>query len=209
MKLYFSPMACSLSSRIVIYETGEEAEFVLVDTKTKRLQDGSDYYSINPLGQVPVLEMDDGGRLFENTAILQYIGRNNSASSLVPPHDPALANLQRWLGFITSELHKGIFTNLFDSNIPDDIKEHIRNKGDLRFDLLNQHLKNRQFLLDGFSVADAYLFVVLNWAPYTGIELRKWPVLHAYHGSLMQRPSIARAMKEEWAMYQEEQKKRA
>lgn len=209
MKLYFAPMACSMSARIALYEAQAPAEFVFADTKTKKLPDGADFYQVNPLGQVPVLEMDGGERITENTAVLQYIARQYPGAVLMPHSDPELAQFQQWLGFITSEIHKGVFINLFDQAIPDAVKEHIREKGRSRFDTLERHFaQGHPYLMESFSVADAYLWVVLNWCPYTGIDLKKWPRLHAYHEALKQRPSIARALAEEWALHQQEQQKK-
>lgn len=209
MKLYFSPMACSMSARIALYEAEAQVEFILTDTKTKKLLDGGDFYQINPLGQVPVLEIEGGKRITENTAVLQYIARQYPKAALMPTADPELAQFQQWLGFITSEIHKGIFINLFDQAIPDAVKQHLRDKGRSRFDLLERHLaQGRPFLIETFTLADAYLWVVLNWCPYTGVDLTQWPRLYAYHEALKQRPSIARAFAEEWDLYQQEQKKK-
>lgn len=205
MELYFAPLACSLASRIVSYEAGIPLSFVQVDTHDQRVvDDGSFFLPINPLGQVPVMRLGSGELLTENAAILQYLGRLKPGSGLLGRRDE-LHRLQRWLGFVSSELHKAIFTPLFHGAEPHPIKSLAPD----RFDVLVTHLQSREYLLDGFTVADAYLFAVLNWSQAVGIDLAPWPVLLAYRKRLLQRPSVARALQEEYALYQVEQERHA
>jgi glutathione S-transferase len=205
MNLFFAPLACSMATRIALYEAGANVDFTLVDTKTKKLADGSDFYAINPLGQVPVLRTDDGSLLTENTAILPFVADHFPQARLAPTSPSQRAHMQQWLGFIGTELHKAIFVPLLDPHAPADVKSYSHEKLPLRFDVLCRHLTSREFLLDDFSVADAYLFVVLNWARYTQVDFAPWPEVAAYYTRLSQRPSIAMALSEEVDIYQQQE----
>jgi glutathione S-transferase len=209
MNLYFSPLACSMASRIAFYEAGADPHFTQVDNKSKTLPDGADFYAVNPLGQVPVLRTDDGVLLTENTAILPFIADSFPYAALAPDIPSERSRLHQWLGFVGTELHKAVFTPLLDPSAPGEAKAYAREKANRRFDVLQKHLAGRDFLLDRFSVADAYLFVVLNWSQFVGIDLAQWPNVEAYYKRLAQRPVIARALSEEMAIYQEERARRA
>jgi glutathione S-transferase len=205
MNLYFAPLACSLATRISLYEAGvaaEAAQFTQVDTRAKRLVDGGDFYAVNPMGQVPVLRTDDGALLTENGAVLQYVAERFPSARLLPEGALARARLREWLGFIGTELHKAIFLPLLDPKASDEVKAYAREKIALRFGVLEKHLSGRDHLLDEFSVADAYLVTVLNWTRATGVSLAEWPTLQTYHQRLLKRPSVARAFAEEFALYQ-------
>ncbi|MGA8601674.1 MAG: glutathione binding-like protein [Beijerinckiaceae bacterium] len=201
MDLYFSPLACSMASRIVIYETGADARFIEVDPKTKRTREGEDFFAINPLGLVPTLRTHHGEVLTENAAILQLIADAYPNVELAPPSGMARSRLHQWLCFIGTELHKALFAPLFDPKMPQEGKARTLQKAESRLAYLNTYLEGREFLLDRFSVADAYLFTVLNWNIATPIDLKKWPAVEAYYARLKQRPSIARALSEEHALY--------
>jgi glutathione S-transferase len=201
MDLYFSPLACSMASRIVIYETGADARFIEVDPKTKRTREGEDFFAINPLGLVPTLRTHHGEVLTENAAILQLIADAYPNVELAPPSGMARSRLHQWLCFIGTELHKALFAPLFDPKMPQEGKARTLQKAESRLAYLNTYLEGREFLLDRFSVADAYLFTVLNWNIATPIDLKKWPEVEAYYARLKQRPSIARALSEEHALY--------
>jgi glutathione S-transferase len=205
MELYFSPLACSLATRIALYEAGANARFNQVDQRAKRTADGIDFWAINPLGLVPVLRTDAGELLTENTAILQYVAECHPSTALIPDGTLARARLREWLGFIGTELHKGIYGPLFDPSSADAAKAYARDKIPSRFSRLNTHLSGREFLLDCFSVADAYLLTILNWTVVAGPNLRDWPAVHDYHRAQLARPSVARAVAEERALYAEEQ----
>ena len=204
MDLYFSPMACSLASRIVSYEAGADLRFIEVDPKTKRTLDGANYLDIYPLGLVPALRLDDGSLLTENAAVLQYLAARFPAADLASTGDLERARLQQWLCFIGTELHKAMFIPLFDTRAPEGTKPHTLAKSRSRLDFLNGHLTGREFLLDRFSVADAYLCTVLNWTKPTQVELAPWPAIKEYHQRMAARPSVARAISEEYALYEAE-----
>jgi len=207
MELYFSPLACSLATRISLYEAGAAASgarFTQVDTRAKRLAGGGDFFAVNPMGQVPVLRTDAGELLTENTAVLQYIAERFPEAKLVPDGEMARARLREWLGFIGTELHKAVFVPLLDAKAPEAAKAYAREKLALRMDVLAKHLSGREFLLDRFSVADAYLATVLNWTRATGVSLAQWPAVQSYQERMLARPSIAKAFGEELALYQAE-----
>lgn len=204
MSLYFAPLACSLATRIALYESGTEAQYTYVDLKAKHLADGSDFFEITPMGQVPVLHTDEGIILTENPAILQYVA-DRFSSALAPTKNLERFQLQQWLNFISTELHKAVFVPLLDPKAPEGAKEYAREKIPLRLALLQAHLSAHDFLLDRFTVADAYLVTILNWAKPCSIELAQWSAVHTYHQRLLKRASIAKAVSEEWVLYQEEQ----
>jgi len=209
MKLYFSPLAWPLATRIACYEGGIEAQYLLTDTKARRVADGRDFLAINPLGQVPVLEMDDGELLTENTAVLQYVAERHPEARLHPDEPEQRALLRKWLGFIGTELHKAVFVPLLDPKASADVKAYSMDKAALRLSTLEAHLQRHDHLEGSYGIADIYLAVVLNWAPYAGVDLAAWPAVRAYHRRIGQREAVARALREEFALYQEEQRLRA
>jgi len=198
MKLYYAPGACSLSPHIVAREAGLPLNLVRVDTKGKKTITGDDYLSINGKGYVPLLELDDGTRLTEGPAIVQYLADRAPQKKLAPANGTiARYQLQEWLNFITSELHKQ-FSPLFDPSMPDEVKEKFRGKIRNRFEWINEQLGDKPFLMgDDFTVADAYLFTVANWSKHTGIDLARWPKLQAYLARVTARPDVQTALKEE------------
>jgi glutathione S-transferase len=205
MDFYFSPMACSQASRIALYEAGaKDVRFIEVDPKTKRTLDGADYLAIYPLGMVPLLRLDDGLLLAENAAILQYLAARYPDARLAPNDDVGRARLQQWLCFIGTELHKAVFIPLFDQKAPAGTREHTLKRYDSRWKYLNDYLTGRQYLLDRFSVADAYLYTILNWTVPTNIDLASWPAIKSYREALHARPSIRKAFVEEMALYKAE-----
>jgi glutathione S-transferase len=206
MDLYFSPLACSLATRIALYDAGEPANYLEVDPKTKLVQkDGSDFRAVNPLGLVPTLRTDDGVVLTENAAILQYVADRFPQAGLGTSPGIERSRLHQWLCFIGTELHKGLFVPLLDKKAPQEVKTYTLGKSLSRLDYLENHLKGHEFLLDHFTVADAYLVTVINWTMATPpVELAKWPAVKAYYERLRARPSIAKAVAEEFELYKAE-----
>ncbi len=198
MKLYYAPGACSLSPHIVLREAGLAFTPVKVSTKTHQIDGGGDYYAVNPKGYVPTLELDDGTRLTEGPAIVQYIADQAPASGLAPPNGTmARYKLQEWLNFITSELHKQ-YSPLFDPSTPDEIKTKQRDKIARRYDWIAQQLGDQDYLTGStFTVADAYLFTVTNWAKSTGIDMARWPALQSFMKRVAARPHVQEALKAE------------
>jgi glutathione S-transferase len=198
MKLYYAPGACSLSPHIALIEAGLGYDLVKVNTKTKQFDGGGDFLAVNAKGYVPVLELDDGQRLTEGPAIVQYLADRNPESGLAPkPGTLERVRVQEWLNFVTSEVHK-TFSPLFSADTPDDYKEIARKKLRARFDWLSSEIKDREFLVGNhYTVADGYLFVVLGWTDHVGMKLADWPVLKAWHARIAQRPAVQKALKEE------------
>ena len=198
MKLYYSPGACSLSPHIALMEAGLAFEPVLASTKSHKLQDGTDYYTINPLGYVPVLELDDGTRLREGPAIVQYIADQAPTKNLAPANGTLQRyRLQEWLTFIGTEVHKG-FSPLFNPAIPEEVKVIFKDKLKSRYQWLNAQLEGRDFLMgEHFTVADGYLFTVTNWTKPMNIDLSPYPHVQAWHARVGARPAVQAAMKAE------------
>ena len=198
MKLYYSPGACSLSPHIVLHEAGIPFQAILASTKTHKLADGTDYYTINPKGYVPLLELDNGERLSEGPAIVQYIADQAPASGLAPAAGSmARYRLQEWLNFITSELHKS-FSPLFNPAMPEEAKALYRTKLQDRFKYVDQQLEGKSYLMgDSFTVADAYLFTVAGWGKYVGVDTSGLARLSAYMGRVAARPAVQAALKAE------------
>ena len=209
MDLYFSPLACSMATRIALYEVGAQAGFIQVDLKAKRAEDGSDFLAVNGMGQVPVLRTDTGELLTENPVVLQYVADRLPGSGLAPQGGMERYRLQQWLNFTTSELHKAVFVPLLDPKSSEGAKAYAREKAPQRLSYLAGHLEGRAFVLDRFTIADAYLVTVLNWGRYSGLDLAEWPALHAYYHRMLERPSVAKAVSEEIALYKAEQARRS
>ena len=197
MKLFFAPGACSLSPHIVLNEAGLSYDKVKVDTKTKAME-GGDYRSINPLGYVPALELDDGTILTEGPAIVQWIADRVPEKKLAPANGTLdRTKLQAWLNFISTELHKG-FSPLFNAAMPEEAKQLFRERLATRFQYLDRHLPDKDYLMGtDFSVADAYLFTVSNWAAHTGVDLSGFPNVLAYRKRVQGRPAVKAAMQAE------------
>lgn len=198
MKLYYSPGACSLSPHIALREAGLAFEPVLASTKSHKLQDGTDYYGINPLGYVPMLELDDGTRLREGPAIVQYIADLAPTKNLAPANGTMQRyRLQEWLTFVGTEMHKG-FSPLFNPNMPEEAKTLSKTRLLSRYEWLDSELADKDFLMgEHFSVADGYLFTVTNWAKPTGLDISKFANLNAWHARVAARPAVQEALKAE------------
>jgi glutathione S-transferase len=196
MKLYYSPGACSLAAHILLREAGLAFEPVLASTKTHKLQDGTDYYTINPLGYVPVLELDDGTRLRENPAIHQYIADLEPLKNLAPANGTLPRyRLQEWLGFIGTEIHKS-FSPLLNSEMPEEGKRIFRDKLASRYKWLDGALADKSFLMgEHFGAADAYLFAVTRWAKPQGIQIEGLSHVMANHERVVARPAVQEALK--------------
>jgi glutathione S-transferase len=198
MKLYYSPYVCSLSPHIALREAGIEFELERVDPKTKRTQSGEDYLAINPKGYVPALRLDDGELLTEGPAIVQYIADLRPESGLAPPQGSfERYRLQEWLNYITSELHKQ-FSPLFAATTPEAMKPLLHNKIKQRVALVEERLKQHSYLLgETFSVADGYLFTVLNWARTVRLDLSEFERVNAYLARIAERPAVKAALERE------------
>lgn len=197
MKLYYSPGACSLAPHIAMREAGIDVELKKVDLKAKQYE-GGDYKQVNAKGYVPAIAMADGTVLTECPVILQYLADQKPESGLAPrPGDPARYKLQEMLNFITSEMHKG-FGNFFNPALTEEWRKAVSDRLAIRLDWLSKHLEGKQYVMgDKFTVADAYLFTILNWAGPSKFDLGRWPAITEYHKRVAQRPKVQEAMKAE------------
>ena len=198
MKLYYSPGACSLSPHIVAREAGIPIQLQKVNTKDKSMEGGGDFWQVNPRGYVPVLELDNGERLTEGPAIVQYLADQKLDTGLAPKAGTLERyRLQEWLNFLTSEVHKQ-FSPLFKPNTPEDYKPIAKQNIATRFDWLDKQLAGKDYLMGKqFTVADAYLFVLTNWTKPTQIDLSKWPNIAAFQKRVAARPKVKEAMQAE------------
>ena len=198
MKLYFSPAYCSLAVHIALREAGLPFELRQVDTVAGRVADGSDYRAINPRGYVPALELDDGSRHTEVAALLQYVAEQAPASGLLPSTPRERFETLQWLTFISSELHKVFSPWLFHKETADSTRRASKDKLAIRFAELDARLGARTWLMgEAFTVADAYAFAILNWAPMLGMSLGAYPHLSAWYQRVRGRPQVRAALQAE------------
>lgn len=195
MKLYYAPGACSLSPHIVAAEAGIALDIEKVDNKEKRTASGADYWQINPKGYVPALVLDNGELLTEGPAIVQYLADLKPESQLAPAQGTiARYHLQEMLGYINSELHK-TYSPLFKPDTPDSVRQERKEYLRKRYALLDKHLAAHPWLVgEHFSVADAYLFTVTNWAKAVQLDLSDFPALLAFQKRVAERPKVQAAM---------------
>ena len=197
MKLYYSAGACSLASHIVMYEAGLVFEAIAAPTKTHQLADGTDYYTINPLGYVPFLVLDDGRTLRETAAILQYLADQAPSKKLAPAAGSfERYQLQEWLHFIGTELHKS-HSPLFTPGTPAEYKPMVRSTLMSRFEWINAQLADKAYLMGEFSVADAYLYNVSRWGQYVSLDLSGLSHLVAFQQRMEARPGVQAALRAE------------
>lgn len=198
MKLYYAPGACSMASHIALHETGLPFEIEKVDFATRKTAGGDDFMQINPKGYVPTVRLDDGSVLTEGGAVLQYIADQKPGTGLAPKAGTMERyRLQEWLTFIGTEIHK-TFSPLFNKAATEEVKTSARNLLNKRLGYVETQLANKPYLMgDGFSVADAYLFTVVNWSKFTGFDLGPFPRLREYMARIASRPKVQAAMKAE------------
>lgn len=198
MKLYYNAGACSLCPHIVLREAGLSFSLEPVNLGTKRLANGDDYRAINPKGYVPALQLDDGAVLTEVAAVVQYIADQRPGSKLAP----AWGTLERyrlieWLNYLSSEIHKG-YGPMWDPKTPEEMKLRTRDALGVRLGWIDKQLDGKNFLMgDDFSVADAYLYVLLTWASDAKLELATWPRLGAFMKRVEDRPAVKAALEAE------------
>ena len=191
MKLYYSNGACSMAPHIVLRESGLPFDLVRASTKTHQLDDGTDYYTINDKGSVPVLELDNGERLTEGPAIVQYIADQVPAANLAPANGTmARYRMQEWLNFITSELHKS-YAPLFRPTTPEEYKVITKEGLTKKYALVDKWLTGKNYTMgEAFSVADPYLFTVTSWAKHVGLDLSQFKNVGAFMARMAARPSV-------------------
>ena len=195
MKLYFAPGACSLSPHIVAHELGLPLSLARVDTATKKLADGGDFWAINPKGYVPALQLDDGQVLTEGPAIVQYLADQKPDAKLAPANGTMERyRLQEMLGYINSELHK-TYSPLFSPNSSPELRKDREDYLRKRYKPLDERLAKGPYLFgEQFTVADAYLFTVTNWANFVKLDLSAFPNLLAFQARVAARPGVQAAM---------------
>lgn len=198
MKLFIKPGACSLAPHIVLYELGMPHDIEIVDTKAAKTASGADFSAINPKGYVPALQLDDGTVLTEVGVILQYLADQQPEKNLAPANGSIERyQLQSWLNFITSEVHKNV-APFFTPGASDDWKQAAKASIERRCGYIDHELQGRDYLMGSqFTVADAYLFNVLNWFRFLKIDLAQWPNIAAFHARVAERESVDQAMKAE------------
>jgi glutathione S-transferase len=199
MKLFYAPGSSSLFPHIVLHEAGLSFEPVKIDEHTKTISGGGDYRTVNPLGYVPALVLDDGTLLTEGAAIVQYLADLVPAKKLAPANGTIeRVRLQAWLNFFASEMHKGGFSPLFYKGVPEDGREVFRARLKARFMHLDRHLSANQYLMGSdYSVADAHFFVVSNWASWVNFDLSPYQAVIAYREHVGARPAVVAALKTE------------
>jgi glutathione S-transferase len=203
MELYASPMACSLASHIIALEAGFPIKLDFVDTKTKKTEAGADFLAIAPNGYVPALRLDDGQILNEGPSVLQYLADQRPEKNLAPRWgSPERYQLIDVLNYLSTEMHKALFIPLLTPGAPEAAKLEADAELPRALDYIQRRLGKRQYLLgDSFTVADAYLFVMLTWSAYVGADMKKWPTLAAYYERLMARPAVAKAFGHEMDLF--------
>lgn len=197
MKLYYAPGACSLAPHIAIHELGLAVELVKVDLAKHTLSDGSDYRAINPKGYVPLLELDDGTRITEASVVLQYLA-DLKPGTLAPVFGTmARWQLMEWLAFVATEVHKG-YGPLWNPATPPEVRERTVQALGNRFTHIAKTLGQQPYLTGNeFTVADAYLFVILNWSGLLQVDLSPWPALGAFQARVAARPAVQAALRAE------------
>lgn len=198
MKLYYSPGACSLAAHIVLREIGSKFEVEKVDLASKRTSSGADYMRINPKGYVPALELDNGNILTEAGVIIQYLADQKPELSLAPKAGTVERyHEMEWINFISTEIHK-TFSPLWKPDTPEETKQNQRALLATRLDYLAGQLKGKQYLMgDNFTVADAYLYTVLNWAGMLKFDLAPWPILETFMARVATRPAVVETLRAE------------
>jgi len=198
MKLYYYPGACSLAPHIVAREAGITIALEKVDLANRTTETGANFAAINPKGYVPALGLQDNSVLTEASAIIQYMADSQPEKNLAPAHGTMERyRLLEWLGFISTEIHKG-FGPLWNPATPDAVKAAAKERLASRFAYLDEALAKQPFLMgDRFTIADAYLFTVVNWTNFHGIDISSFPNLQAFQARIASRPAVQQALEAE------------
>ena len=197
MKLYYSPGACSLAVNIALRELKYKFDLEKVDLAAKKTESGEDYFAVNPKGYVPALKLDDGTVVAEVGVILQYLADQKPRRGLAPkPRTPERYKLMEWLTFISSEIHKGI-SDFFNPKMTPEWREAKLDRLGKRLDYLNKAFGSSEYLMGEFSIADPYLFTVLNWTKRHNIDLSGYPNIQSFMQRMSERNTVKKAMKAE------------
>jgi glutathione S-transferase len=197
MKLYYATATCSHAPHIALREAGLPFTLVRFDMKTRVLDGGGKLEDVNEKGYVPVLELDDGRRLTEVAAVLQYIADQAPASGLAPPAGTfERYRLMEWLSFLGTEVHKAYWPIFHDGAEIENTK--ARAKLGKAYTWLELKLGDQPYLMGStFTVADAYLVTTLNWTKAAGIDIGQWPRLKDYRLRVRARPAVGDALEAE------------
>lgn len=198
MKLFYKPGACSLASHITLRESGKDFTLNGVDLMKKRLENGDDFFAVNPKGQVPALLLEDGTLLTEGVAIMQYLADGVADRQLLAPTGSiARYKTLEWMNYIATELHKG-FTPLFRPDTPEEYKPTVRALLEKKLQYVNESLKDEQWICgQRFTIADAYLFTVLRWAKAVKLNMEGLSHIDAYMQRMAERPAVVAALETE------------
>ena len=202
MKLFYATGSSSLFPHIVLHEAGLNFEAVKIDEHTKEISGGGDFRSVNPLGTVPALVLNDGALITEGPVIAQYIADLVPEKKLAPPNRTMdRVRLQSWLNFFSSDMHKGGFSPLFYKDLPEEYEGVFRDKLKARFTRLDQHLASNRYLMgDTYTIADSHLFVVSNWASWTNFDMSPYPSVLEFRERVGSRPAVVAALTAEGLM---------
>jgi glutathione S-transferase len=197
MKLYYSPGACSLAAHIALQESGLRYDVERVDLRTHKTAGGADFFAINPKGYVPVLELDDGTRLTEAGVVLLYIADRNPGTLAPAFGSMARYRLMEWVSFIATEIHKGL-SPLWKPGTPEAYKASVVAAVGARFDYIVDRLGSQPYLTgDSFTVADAYLFAIVNWHNFLPFDIDRWPALQQFQARVASRPHVKKVLESE------------
>ena len=153
---------------------------------------GVDYYTINPKGNVPGLVLDDGTVLNEGAAVLQWIADQNPGSVAAANGTTDRLLVQQALNYTASEVH-GTVGHLFNPTLPAEVREYVTAAYKKKLTYVNDKmLAGKDFLVgNSFTIADSYLYIVLSWCPYVGMDLTAFPNLVKYTDSLNAHPKVS------------------
>lgn len=199
MKLYYAPGACSLASHIILNEINVDFDLERVNLKTHKTEKGADYYTINPKGYVPALEINPGLILTENVAILPFLAQHDPKQDLIPPSGLGRAKVLEWLGYLNSELHDA-YAVFFGASLSDEAKEKAYAEIDRLLVYIEKAIAesdNDYLVDDNFGPADAYLFVLTNWSNSIGHDLTPYTHIIALRNKVAERQSVQIAMRDE------------
>lgn len=196
MKLFYATGSSSLFPHIVLHEAGLPFEPIKIDEHTKEIAGGGNYRSVNPLGTVPALVLSDGALITEGAVIAQYVADRVPQMGLAPPYGTMdRIRLQSWLNFISSDMHKGGFSPLFYKGMPEEGRDVFRARLRARFTHIDEHLASNKYLLgDAYSIADAHLYVVSNWASWTNFDLSPYRSVLAIRERVGSRKAVIAAL---------------
>lgn len=191
MKLYYESGTSALASHIALIEAGFSPELIKVDIPTHKTKAGDDYYQVNPKGCLPSIIFQNGQKLTETVAILDWASQQNEA--LKPKSEEERMRLIEMLAFISTEIQKPFILTIFMPG--EEAVAMVRGMVGGRFQLLGPIVGDSYLLGDRYTTADALLYVMLRWAGMSGIEVPG--NLEAYRARIEARPAVQQALRDE------------